>query len=196
MNSPLVNSLTPLDTVQTFPGNRVDIYQSHAHLVVDKKPRLGPAIQYAVWIDLEDVAKVRQLKWVASNSSQRYVYFRAMHGSMIKAGIPLGNSMLHRYLIDAPDGYHVDHINHNTLDNRKENLRVVTHLANNLNREDLVGSIPQRGDKFLPSITYRGRTYHLGTFDDFSHAAAARVAAKKLILQIDQDLRDGQYECC
>ena len=127
---------------------------------------------------------------------QRYVYFRAMHGSMIKAGIRLGNSMLHRYLIDAPDGYHVDHINHNTLDNRKENLRVVTHLANNLNREDLVGSIPQRGDKFLPSITYRGRTYHLGTFDDFSHAAAARVAAKKLILQIDQDLRDGQYECC
>lgn len=33
---------------------------------------------------------------------------------------------MHRQLMNAPRGHYVDHINHNTLDNRRENLRVVT----------------------------------------------------------------------
>jgi hypothetical protein len=34
----------------------------------------------------------------------------------------------------APKGMSIDHINHNTLDNRKANLRIVTHQQNNTNR--------------------------------------------------------------
>lgn len=40
---------------------------------------------------------------------------------------------LHRLLVGAKKGQVVDHINHNTLDNRKCNLRICTQLDNKLN---------------------------------------------------------------
>jgi len=41
---------------------------------------------------------------------------------------------LHRLIINAPKGMHADHINGNTLDNRKENLRLCTCAQNQWNR--------------------------------------------------------------
>jgi hypothetical protein len=40
---------------------------------------------------------------------------------------------MHRLILDASSGQIVDHINGNTLDNRKCNLRIVTHLQNMAN---------------------------------------------------------------
>lgn len=45
------------------------------------------------------------------------------------------HTRLHRLIIDCPDGLEIDHINRNKLDNRKANLRAVTHLENMKNRE-------------------------------------------------------------
>ncbi|AYO30638.1 hypothetical protein D2962_08375 [Biomaibacter acetigenes] len=42
---------------------------------------------------------------------------------------------MHRYLIDAPKGMYVDHINHDTLDNRISNLRIVTGSGNAQNKK-------------------------------------------------------------
>lgn len=41
---------------------------------------------------------------------------------------------MHREIMQAPKGMVVDHINHDRLDNRRENLRVVDYSANALNR--------------------------------------------------------------
>lgn len=43
--------------------------------------------------------------------------------------------LLHRFLLSAPKGMDVDHINGNTLLNTRENLRMVTRSENNENRE-------------------------------------------------------------
>lgn len=41
---------------------------------------------------------------------------------------------LHRWILNCPKGLQVDHINHNTLDNRKCNLKICTQLENANNK--------------------------------------------------------------
>lgn len=55
----------------------------------------------------------------------------------------------HRLLLNPPAHLVVDHINHDPLDNRKENLRIVTPLINNRNRK---------------GATTRSKTNHLGVY--------------------------------
>ena len=40
---------------------------------------------------------------------------------------------MHRFITSASKGTEVDHINHNTLDNRKSNLRICTRSENQMN---------------------------------------------------------------
>jgi hypothetical protein len=87
----------------------------------------------------------------------------------------------------AGDERQVDHINHDTLDNRKENLRVVTKRQNIYNRRKKSdGSAPYKGisnqhGKWRARITAYGVTKDLGGFDTPEEARDVyRAAAKKL----------------
>ena len=46
-----------------------------------------------------------------------------------------GGELMHRRILNAPDGVQVDHINHNTLDNRRSNLRLCSLAQNQMNRK-------------------------------------------------------------
>ena len=69
-------------------------------------------------IDLEDIDKVKNIKWGLNNEG---------YCKNNKIG------MLHRFLMNCPDDMVVDNINHDKLDNRKSNLRICTRQQNNLN---------------------------------------------------------------
>ncbi len=58
------------------------------------------------------------------------------------------NTYIHRLIMKSPKGLVVDHINHNTLDNRKDNLRACTQSQNCMNK------VSNRGKSKYKGVTY------------------------------------------
>lgn len=95
---------------------------------------------------------------------------------------------LHRLLLGVTDRkVEVDHINHDGLDNRRSNLRVVTHGQNSTNRRAVSGASSRyKGVSWRPGIrkwhaqiALNGQKYHLGFFPDEAEAALAHDAAAR-----------------
>lgn len=75
-------------------------------------------------VDQQDLASVSRWRWSRGGSRGQYAY---------RKGPGRKNIYLHRFLLDAPCGYEVDHINGDTLDNRRDNLRLATPCENKFN---------------------------------------------------------------
>lgn len=90
--------------------------------------------KYAI-IDAEDYEKVSRHHWHAEKNSGSY---RAK--AAIKKNGRWTNILMHRLIMDAPNGTIVDHINHDTLDNRKSNLRLCTPAQSQMNRRSFKNS--------------------------------------------------------
>lgn len=71
--------------------------------------------------DRDDLKRVNKHKWHLAKKG--YVETR-IDDKLVK---------FHQFIIGRKEGFEIDHINHNPLDNRKNNLRHVTHQENMLN---------------------------------------------------------------
>ena len=87
------------------------------------------------------------------------------------------DSTYHRLILDVPNNFQVDHVNRNKLDNRRENLRIVTNSQNQSNRF-AKGVYKTRNDKYSASIQYQKIRYHLGVFTTFEEAKNAYISKK------------------
>lgn len=93
--------------------------------------------------------------------------------------------LMHRVILDAQPGELVDHINGDTLDNRRENLRLVDGYQNQHNRRATQGrpykgvSWYKRKSKWQARIQAYGRSYHLGYYKDPLEAALVYDAASQ-----------------
>ncbi len=76
-------------------------------------------------VDDEDYETLSQHRWYAQSVKDGFYAARRSNGRIL---------LLHRVLMGEPEGKVVDHINGNTLDNRKENLRVCSHSQNIMNK--------------------------------------------------------------
>jgi hypothetical protein len=83
--------------------------------------------------------------------------------------------------MNTPDGMYTDHINGDGLDNRMENLRIVTNQQNQMNRgfnkNNKLGvkgvSFYPKNKKYRAQIKAQGRVITLGYFKDASEASDA-----------------------
>jgi len=116
-------------------------------------------------IDAEDLERVLELgRWglLSRNKHGRYVRHQGtINGKKV-------TTHLHRFIMDCPDGYVVDHINRDTLDNRKSNLRILTPNENSANRNsESQGVSGYRGVYLYRKLNRYGARYngkHLGMF--------------------------------
>ena len=86
---------------------------------------------------------------------------------------------MHREVIHAPKGVMTDHINLNTLDNRRSNLRLATHSDNahntRLPRNNTTGyrGVSKHSNNYVAHINKDNKYHYLGYFSDPKEAALA-----------------------
>lgn len=88
------------------------------------------------------------------------------------------NHYLHKYLMGVSSPTMVDHINHNTLDNRRANLRACTPSQNQMNREYNRGLSKYKGvtyfqNKWRAQVFFEGKGIFVGYFNYEYDAALA-----------------------
>ena len=86
---------------------------------------------------------------------------------------------MHRLVMNAKHDEIVDHINNNKLDNRKENLRIVTKQQNAQNRKKQCGVFQRKNDRWQAQIMVNYKNIRLGCFDTYEQALEVRLNAEQ-----------------
>lgn len=133
-----------------------------------------------------DYAAVRHVKWCVSLNGNNHSNVNSHKLYASSSGDDL-KCLMHRYVLDAPKGMVVDHINGDGLDNRRENLRVCTQSQNRINADRLphhnaTGVIGvcwnTATQKWLAYICKNYKQMLLGNYDSFDDAVTARRNAE------------------
>lgn len=131
-------------------------------------------------IDTEDLPKVSGYKW-----------FKRVDGRVVaNVASERGESShvrLHNVIMNPTEGYMVDHVKGDTLDNRKEMLRIVTEKQNACNNtiqtnntSGVVGVTRANYDGWIPQIKKDRRMIRLGSHKSFDVAVERRLRGECL----------------
>lgn len=131
------------------------------------------------YFDLEDFDKIKDQQWYESKRGYIYNF----------------KNYLHRLVMQPKDNEEVDHIFHNKLDNRKQNLRLCTHIDNTkniklspLNTSGYKGvSYVKESGKWRADIYYNKKRICLGRYQTKEEAHQAYVSKAKELF--------GEYYC-
>lgn len=125
-------------------------------------------------VDEDDALLLDQWRWYYSKGG--YAVRNARRETKQRRKI-----WMHRQIMNAPEDMEVDHINGNTLDNRRINLRLCNHVENVRNQHIARGATSRykgvswdsRSGKWQAQIGFNTRVIYLGRFADEADAAAA-----------------------
>ena len=127
-------------------------------------------------VDEDDFESLLGKKWHVYRLHKRLYAMGDRHGKRI---------YIHREIMSPDRGMEVDHINGNGLDNRRANLRIVSHLLNIANSEYTNNSTGFRGvvrnhRKFSATTKVNGKSKYLGTYET---AEEAHEVYRKFMLE-------------
>lgn len=156
-----------------YDSNEIHIMGDYAEIYLynNEEEHIKSAI-----IDIEDVDSCKKYKWSLTKDGYVLTY---KNGKYI---------YLHRLLLNAKEGEYVDHINFNTLDNKKNNLRVCTNAQNLQHRSKLTKintsgyhgiSFDKEKNKWQVEIQYNKHRKFVGYFKEINDAIIARKEAEE-----------------
>lgn len=132
------------------------------------------------WIDEEDYPSVSRFKWCANEKECGTYAVTYVRG--------YGYLTLHSFLMQPPPGKVVDHIDGDSLNNRRSNLRVVTQSQNLMNKRVRRNTVlrfkgvnwdKSRG-KWMVKVQKEREVIWIGRFDDEIDAALAYNEAARI----------------
>jgi len=139
--------------------------------------------KYAI-VSQEDFEEVNRHKWhVITKNNQTFYASRMTYIGGRKKQI-----MMHRQIMNPPDGFVVDHGDGDGLNNTRDNLSIVTAAENSYNKRKCLNarsskykgvSRRKRDNRWIAIITFKGISINLGFFDDEIEAAKAYDEAAK-----------------
>lgn len=133
-------------------------------------------------VDEADYEKFNQFNWCAHPNGHGKKFYAVRRS---KTDGKSREIYLHREIMEDPHGMFVDHINGNTLDCRRENMRLVTMSQNAMNRRlrsdnklGVVGVSQLKDGRYFAYISINGKRTKLGRFATLEEAKAARETAE------------------
>jgi len=104
-----------------------------------------------------------------------YTWCRGTNGYAQTGGSHSRLQRMHVVIMGRKEGYEIDHINRDKLDNRRANLRFVTRSQNNLNRKEGTGVFYHaRIKRYWAYGNVNGKRTSLGYFTTYQEALNAR----------------------
>lgn len=138
--------------------------------------------QYKFLIDVEDIPLISHVRWGSTvpMKSTKLIY---LYNSKL--------GLYHRFIMQPKEYETVDHINRNTFDNRKSNLRIVSQTEQNYNQKvrdntrfDIKGidkhANPKRRKQFMARFTMNKKTYRSPWYETYEEAVFARYLLEQL----------------
>lgn len=165
-------------------------YEIHGDTAVVFLKRKGEAVE--VLIDASDIPLMKEhSSWYVSNFNGK-LYAKG-NAKIVNKTVVLPETLLHRWIMKPPKNKVVDHINGNTLDNRRSNLRVVTRSENSQNRlgPSTHNKSGYRGvykhsqvDKWVVQIIKNRKKIYTKLFDSLDDAVEDSIRARDKYFEI------------
>ena len=129
-------------------------------------------------LDDEDYIIAKRYKWYAHYRRGKFYAATQLYDPATKTQSLVS---LHDVILWKPKGFIIDHINGDSLDNRRKNLRVCTYSENCQNtkiRKDNTSGVrgvnrKQGTEQWVARVSFKKKRFYLGTFDKKKDAIEA-----------------------
>lgn len=134
------------------------------------------------YIDKEDKEKVSEYSWRISQKKNKYYVVTGQAKN--KGLLYLHNFLMHKN--SHEDGEEVDHIDGNSLNNRKENLRIVPRIDNitntNVRIDNQIGirGVCKIKHKYKVDFSFKNTRYYFKDWDTIEEAVYCRLYAEQI----------------
>lgn len=158
--------------------NEYNVLENHVEIII--RQRNGNI--HKVLVSHESMEKLKEFnhKWHVYHNRNNNSYYACstVYKGTFNGKTKYENVRMNRFLVEAKEGEYVDHINHNTLDNRLENLRKLNNSDNTYHRKSAnknsstgVRNVNLSSDgKYVVQFCKQGKRIRLGRFNSLDEA--------------------------